>query len=130
VEHGNGGEAGIFSEHARAVAQVLQQGIEPGAGAGFADAFLYLLRAAELDASGAAGWFGRHTFANFLFGELIDEGVELVVEFAIITLLGENVSPEAFDPRNGGHQFTPRSSASGAKAPSDLLRSGTAKAVP
>jgi len=45
-EYGDGGEAGIFSEHAGAVANVLKDGVEPSAGADFADVFLYLLDAA------------------------------------------------------------------------------------
>ncbi len=39
-------KAGFLREHAGAVAQVLEQGIEPGAGADFADVFFYLLDAA------------------------------------------------------------------------------------
>ena len=44
-EDGDGGEAGIFAEHAGAVAQILEERIEPGAGADFAYLFFYLLDA-------------------------------------------------------------------------------------
>src|SRR5208282_2427701 len=96
-EHGDQREARVAAQLAGAIAQILNEGFEPGAGAGAADFLFDLLEAAQFDARGAAGFCGRQPGAEFLFGEQVQVCTDLRVEVAVGAVAAQQIAEETAD---------------------------------
>src|SRR6185437_684643 len=94
-EYGDGRKARRFAQSAEAVAQVLDDCVQPCAHALGANAFLGLLDAAQLDLCGAAGFYGRHAVGDVLFCFGFDVVCDFIVDFAIeFSAMQERAKPE------------------------------------
>ena len=82
-EDGDGGEARGFAQHAKGEAQILEQCVEEGQGAGFAVFFSGLLCSAEAEEGLAAGLGGSEAALEIFFDGEFEVGGHFGVEFAV-----------------------------------------------
>src|SRR5690242_17361661 len=83
-ENGDGCEAGVLSEHARAETQVLPERFEEWQAAELAIRFAKLRKTAEADVRLAAGFQRRHAMPDVLLGEQVEMRAEFAREFLVI----------------------------------------------
>ena len=94
-ENRNGGEAGAFAEHARSVASVLQEIVEPIRVARVAAGFPGLFHSSECSKRRVASFVARHSRGQVCGDLAIEVEAELVVEFAIdIAFAEERPQPQ------------------------------------
>ena len=83
-QYRDGSEAGVFAQHAKCIARVLQKCLEPGRAAQFAVGLAQLRSPSQPDARRAPRLLRRHPPPNIFFGEHL----EMAGQFALEILLG------------------------------------------
>src|SRR5690348_13530645 len=74
----------ILAQHAESEADILHQGIEPCADAGFAHAFFYLLGTAESESCRAISFLWCSALADLLLRQHVHVGSNFIVEIALL----------------------------------------------
>ena len=82
-EDGDGSEARRFAQHPQGVAQVLNQGFKEMRALRFADFFLELLVAAELNSSTSLRLCTRNARALKIIGAILDVRAQLLFQFVL-----------------------------------------------
>ncbi|HKN61487.1 MAG TPA: hypothetical protein VJW93_09935 [Candidatus Acidoferrales bacterium] len=84
------------------MAQVLEQGVEPRAGAGFADLLLHLLDATEFDSGCAPSLIRFHSFTHLLLREHFGVAAQFDIEFVVAFALADEIEKETFEAQSHG----------------------------
>ena len=78
-----GGESGLLAQHAQAVSQILDEGLEKGHTARFTAFFFGPVDSAELDSSPPHCFLERHAAADQILGERLDVKPKLHIHFTL-----------------------------------------------
>jgi hypothetical protein len=105
-ERENGGktEAGVLSEHAAGVTEVLHPSGEEGAYTGVANLFLHIFHSVHFEDCLATGLFWGTAVRNFFVGEKTGKGAQFFVEVSVDTLLRKHVATPVGEFRKQRHE--------------------------
>ena len=103
--HRDDRESRTAAQHAEGVAEILPEGVEPGAGARLAHGLLDLRHAPEIDPRLAARLLRTHPRGLVLVGEDLDRRGDLVLEIPLDAPPPKEVAREAADSSREAHGY-------------------------